>query len=426
MRFAVCGKPSIRYPFGKEEKNMKKLTVLTLTLLLTLALVACDDAKKSDGEPASPDAPAEEAAADFVWTREGTFRNEDEEYLSVMQSFDDSQPGWYVGANIGDLIFGGVVGLDGGVLRGEVPNHSDSGDETIALTLAEEGDDGLLLTLADGSEYHFVPYDIPEAAFSCTVNTRGDGSIAYAEAGSVPEFDDEYPYTTAYIGLAEPEVYVFAAKPDEGNKFIKWTRNGENFSTEPEITLEITEDTELIAVFGVVGKNEEHVDLENVKTLGELLGLPDYGSGYNEKEYVFAFEQDGDIYRAVAELPDEVSEALWALDWEDEDFDAKKEAIISPLAIKEIENLSANEPTKEEMDALIGKTVKELFDDGWYNTGWNLYDNIFYMNHKAYSYNMELDGVPEDADDFTDEDMYPFVVKSVTFDGISDPSFVED
>ncbi|HAJ65781.1 MAG TPA: hypothetical protein DCM61_04270, partial [Clostridiales bacterium] len=47
----------------------------------------------------------------------------------------------------------------------------------------------------------------------------------------------------------EPAVHTFLAAPEAGNLFVKWTKNGEDFSTEPQITLLLDESAEYLAVF---------------------------------------------------------------------------------------------------------------------------------------------------------------------------------
>ena len=49
--------------------------------------------------------------------------------------------------------------------------------------------------------------------------------------------------------FTEPGTYVIKAKPDDGWKFVKWIKDGEDFSEETDITVEVTEDVEYIAVF---------------------------------------------------------------------------------------------------------------------------------------------------------------------------------
>ena len=63
------------------------------------------------------------------------------------------------------------------------------------------------------------------------------------------EFNDEAPTQSATENVANPAKYVIKAKPDEGWKFVKWTKDGKDFSTDAEITVEVSADVEYIAVF---------------------------------------------------------------------------------------------------------------------------------------------------------------------------------
>lgn len=387
---------------------MKKIICALLCVLMIGSLFACG--AKDDGK--------------FTWERVGYFTDSDNNLVYISASTDEDNPGWYVGIISDDGMYGKNVALEGKTLHGNIADK-DAGQSDLIVTVSYSGDKDVKVEIENGKTYIMTPWDIPEAAFSATVNTKGDGEIAYAKEGEEPEFDDEFPSQSAYIGLAEAETYVLAAKPDEGWKFVKWTLNGNDYSKDEKITVKISEDSEFIAVFGRKGTDEKHVDLDKVTTLGELLGLPDYGRTNTGDIYVFAFEQDWIFYRAVAELPKEVSDALFELDWDDEKYDEKVNALVSPLKITQIENLTANIPSQEELDKLIGKTAEELFNDGWYCSGWNLDEMIFYMNCGAYSFDMVLEGDVKSPDDFDDEDVGPLVVKSVTFTDIRDPAYTE-
>ena len=63
------------------------------------------------------------------------------------------------------------------------------------------------------------------------------------------ELDPDEPYQSAQVNLEEPETYTFAAAPEEGNVFVKWTKNGEDYSTEPVITVLLEESADFVAVF---------------------------------------------------------------------------------------------------------------------------------------------------------------------------------
>ena len=88
-----------------------------------------------------------------------------------------------------------------------------------------------------------------EVTATLMINTEGMGAIAYGLEGEEIEFDEDFPKQSAIVNLTEPGTYVIKAKPDDGWKFVKWTKNGEDFSEEPEITVEVAEGVEYMAVF---------------------------------------------------------------------------------------------------------------------------------------------------------------------------------
>ena len=81
------------------------------------------------------------------------------------------------------------------------------------------------------------------------INTEGMGTIAYGLEGEDVVFDKDFPNQSTMVNLTEPGTYVIKAKPDDGWKFVKWTKDGEDFSEETDITVEVAEDVEYIAVF---------------------------------------------------------------------------------------------------------------------------------------------------------------------------------
>lgn len=384
---------------------MKRIICLLLTLLMIGSLAACRGSGQKDG--------------DFVWTRQGYFKDENDNILHVFPSDDEEHPGWYVGCIFDEGLYGWYIPQEGKTLHGNlVADYLE--DDPFIVTLSEEGEDGILLEVENGNTYHFIPTEIPDASITVTVNIEGNGQIAYAEEGEEPEFDDEFPSQSAYLGLEGPETYVLAAKPDQGWKFKKWTKDGEEFSREDKITVEFTESAAIVAVFGIAGTDETPVDLDSVTTLGQVLGLPDYGSSCYEDKYVYVFEQDDTYYRAIADCPTDVSDRVFALDWEDPQYDAKLRELISPLKVDRIENLTEAIPPQEELDKLAGKTGEELFNEGWTNSGWNLETMEFYMYHGPFEYIVVFEGDAKSPEEFDEEDINPLVVKSVKYYGLGD------
>ena len=195
-------------------------------------------------------------AARTGWTREGYFADENENMVSVTWMDDIDEPGWYVACVLGEEMYGGIVQEEGESLRGDLNAWAEDGDPFI-VTITEEGEDGLQLAVEGGDTYHFTPYDMPEATIFVSVDVEGWGNIDYAEGETAPEIDEDYPYQFAQINLAEPATYTFAAWPKAGNLFVKWTKNGEDYSTEPQITVLLDESADFTAVF------EEDPDWQN-------------------------------------------------------------------------------------------------------------------------------------------------------------------
>ena len=227
---------------------MKKLICILLAACLLFALAGCGAKPESS---AKPSAPAEKGAKD--WTRAGYYSDENENILSVTWMDDIDEPGWYVGCMLGeDLVedsWGGTLQQEGNALRGALLSSGSRDNLTVAVS--EDGADGILLTIDGGESYHFKPMKMPDATIIVHINAEGwGGMIGYAQGENMPELDPDRPYQSAQINLAEPETYTFAAAaPELGSVFVKWTRNGEDFSSEPIITVRLDESADFAAVF---------------------------------------------------------------------------------------------------------------------------------------------------------------------------------
>ena len=259
------------------------------------------------------------------------------------------------------------------------------------------------------------------------VNIRGlGGSIAVSGDGSDPQLDPEYPMQSAYSNVEKGTEVKILAEPEEGYHFFKWTVNGQEYSTEPLITVTAEEDVEFLAEFLPEGKDGKPVDLDTVTTLGQLLGLPDVGYGFTGLTYVYAFEQDGNTYRAICDIPEETTQAIFDLDFDDPEYEKAYRELVSPLPVKAIENLTEGMPTQEEAEQYLGKTGQELMDDGWTVQFYNLEDMQFGMYYGPYSYAITFEGEvkdPENFDEYTD--MGGLTVAAITCDGIGDATNVE-
>ena len=225
--------------------NTKKWICLFLSAVMILALAACGGGKTEPPAEEPPAPPTENSAAE--WTREGYFQDENENFLSVTYMDDIDEPGWYVGCLLGEDSWGGTLPQEGSSLHGTLQSSESEGELTV--TISEDGEDGILLSVEGGDTYHLTSMGDMTASIIVTINTEGFGMIGYEEGETVPELDPEWPYQSAQINLGEPETYTFAAAPETGSLFVKWTKNGEDFSTEPVITVSLDESADFIAVF---------------------------------------------------------------------------------------------------------------------------------------------------------------------------------
>ena len=163
--------------------------------------------------------------------------------------------------------------------------------------------------------------------------------------------------------------------------------------------------------------------IESLGTIGDAMALDsaemrEYAT-YNN-HFIYVFELDGTSYRVIASVTDEQEQAIFDLDYEDPDHDAKQEEIVGPLKIETYENLSDMILPQEELDQWVGKTGQELMDAGWTNSGWNLDDMEFWMDYGPMMYSVIMEGTVENVEEFEEEDIGPLVIKSVTWQGLGD------
>ena len=170
----------------------------------------------------------------------------------------------------------------------------------------------------------------------------------------------------------------------------------------------------------------QDADAAEFQTMGDVFASESVNEGYSEEYFVYAFEANGVAYRAIAEMPADVSEAVWALDFFDEDRDAKIQEMVAPLPIMRLDNLTEMIPSQEELDALVGRNVQELLDEGWTFSYWDMGAMEGGMYHGPFSFQFTFDGTLENPEDVDESQADRLTVKSVTYDGIGDATSVLD
>ena len=95
------------------------------------------------------------------------------------------------------------------------------------------------------------PAQNASASGTINVNTTYGTVIAYAKEGEEIKFKDDFPVQTLQFSGAGGAKYVLEAKPETGKnlKFLRWTKNGAEYSTDAKTTITIDGNAEYYAVF---------------------------------------------------------------------------------------------------------------------------------------------------------------------------------
>ena len=193
----------------------------------------------------------------------------------------------------------------------------------------------LLLMSACAKKEEEVP-QTDTGMYLIMVNTDGMGSIAVTEGEGDPQFDSEFPTQSFGTYVAEGSKMTLAARADEDSMFVKWTKDGSTCSNEPQITVTVNEDCEYIAVFSMSNNYDGPTaeKIEDIKTIGDVLGLPFFGYTALEDRLIYAFELDDVVYRAVAPLDQETYEAIFDLDFFDPQYHEKFNGLMEPIVVE--------------------------------------------------------------------------------------------
>ena len=147
------------------------------------------------------------------------------------------------------------------------------------------------------------------------------------------------------------------------------------------------------------------VDTSGWKTLGDALAAKTevVASGWDDKYYIVALKADDSLFRVVAKSKKGIQDKTGELDFQADDYNDKLLEIIGDLEIVSVEDLTAEVPTQEQLDAMVGKTGQELIDDGWafqsyYMTGGDETGAIFTKGHVACNVTFDAKVSSEAAD----------------------------
>ncbi len=147
-----------------------------------------------------------------------------------------------------------------------------------------------------------------------------------------------------------------------------------------------------------------HVDSEfsTVEELVDATGEENVGVSILDNKVLLFMEKDGRHLQYVAELTPEDYEAYWALDNTADDYFEKEAEILRRQNISDCVDFTDAVLPRETLDSYVGKTVKELDDDGFENMGWSIGETAcLYMVKDAMEYSVTVtlpEGLDENAE----------------------------
>ena len=180
----------------------------------------------------------------------------------------------------------------------------------------------------------------------------------------------------------------------------------------------------LLFALAACGAEEPAAQPVELNTLGDALSAESsYNyAGWNSETYVYVFDNGGPPYRVVAEMTQELYDAIDQIEFTDPEKDAKLLELVGDLPLISVENLAEGIPSQEELDQLVGKTGQELTDEGFSIWGFTIDGDQeeFTLAQGPYEYIAVFnEPAPTGADTTEAETIRDLTLKSITYDGLS-------
>ena len=90
---------------------------------------------------------------------------------------------------------------------------------------------------------------VDDSLYPFYIKTNGIGQVAYSNDGGDVVFDEENPTTAITLNISGENEYTISAKGREGYHFVKWTKDGEDYSFDNEIDVTVNQTTVFTAYF---------------------------------------------------------------------------------------------------------------------------------------------------------------------------------
>lgn len=117
------------------------------------------------------------------------------------------------------------------------------------------------------------------------------------------------------------------------------------------------------------------IDTSSWTTVGDALAeqTESVSSTWDDKHYVNVFAIDDSYIRIVADVDEEANKKAEEVDWSAEDPSKQIEEAFANLPLTSAEDITGDKVSQEELDVLVGKTGKELADEGYTFSSYYMY-----------------------------------------------------
>ena len=173
------------------------------------------------------------------------------------------------------------------------------------------------------------------------------------------------------------------------------------------------------------------LDVSGLKTLGDVLAVSSncQGMAYGEQSFGGVYQIDDSYVRVTAKMTPELYEQTNALDYNDKDYDKKFSELMSGLELEIVEDITADKIPQETLDTYVGKTGKDMVNDGFAFATYFMYgedETGVAMTNGYYSYDVIFDAkVTEDDTNDEGASIMDATIKSVEQMGFSAAAYGE-
>lgn len=172
---------------------------------------------------------------------------------------------------------------------------------------------------------------------------------------------------------------------------------------------------------GETDPSEEQNEIARILNEGYSLTTTQYSDG----KWSGLFLKEGSydvVYRVDAAMSEELSAEWDAIDFFDDDADVKRAEVLKKLTDVQVTDIASQLPSQSDLDAYVGKTIGDMEDEGFEQTGYIGMDGdyTFSLDGPVFCVSVKpAPGTVQSIDDLSTNDIRALVIASIEFNGVS-------